>query len=319
LKRSNQIAFVAVCLAVLAATPFFGGEPVSFGSLSDAASTGYRLFFELRLPRFLAVVTAGASLALLGGTYQTLFQNPLAEPYLLGVSTAVTLGLAGGEILLGVSPQSVLGSSLGFLGAALVTLAILFLHRYRPRSELILFGMGTQFVLSSILILILSYHSQTAGGGSLRYIFGQVPWPSSKQALFYAGLSLPFLAGLFIGGRSLDALSLGDSVARTLGVSPERSRGWLLLLSSGLVALVVSFAGAIGFVGLVVPHAIRLVFRPSSTRKLFAASALLGATFLAFSDSLSRWLLPPMEFPIGVITTVIGGPLFLILLARRGT
>lgn len=317
MKPPGKTFFVVACIAVILATPFFGSEPVSFAALLDPSSPGHRLFFELRLPRLLAVLTAGAALSVLGGTYQTLFHNPLAEPYLLGVSNAVTLGLATAEILFGAGPQSFMGHAAGFLGAALVTGMILLLHKYRPKAELILFGMGTQFVLSSILFLILSFHSQTAGGGSLRWLFGQIPWLSASQALIFAGLSFTLLSGLVIGGRSLDALSLGDSVARTLGVSPERSRAGLLLLSSGLVALVVSFGGAIGFVGLVVPHVVRLVLRPQSTRRLFLGSALLGGSFLALSDVLSRALLPPMEFPIGVITTVIGGPLFLVLLGRR--
>jgi len=317
LKARNKILLVAGCLAILLLSPFFGSEPVPLSSLGEAGSTGYRLFFELRLPRLLSVVMAGAALSLLGGTYQTLFHNPLAEPYLLGVSNAVVLGLAGGEILFGLSPQSLAGHGLGLLGATLVTGAILLLHRYRPRTELILFGMGTQFVLSSILFLILSYHSQTVGGGSLRWLFGQIPWPSMREALGFTALTLPLMAGLFVGGRSLDALSLGDSVSRTLGVSPERARAVHLGLSSALVAVVVSYAGSIGFVGLVVPHVVRLVLRPQTTRQLFLASALLGGSFLALSDVLSRAMLPPMEFPIGVMTTVIGGPLFLVLLGRR--
>ncbi len=316
MKPSAKILVVG-CVAILLAAPFFGSESIPLASLWDTGSIGHRLFFELRLPRLLAVVVAGGALSVLGGTYQTLFHNPLAEPYLLGVSSAVTLGLAGGEILFAVTPGSLAGHAVGFVGATLVTGAILLLHRYRPRAELILFGMGTQFVLSSILFLILSFHSQSVGGGSLRWIFGQIPWPTAGQALGFVALTLPFMIALFVGGRALDALSLGDSVARTLGVSPERSRATLLILSSVLVAVVVSFGGAIGFVGLVVPHVVRLVLRPGSTRTLFLASALLGGSFLALADVLSRSLLPPMEFPIGIMTTVIGGPIFLILLGRR--
>ncbi len=317
MKADSKFWFVVGCVGVLLAAPFFGSDALSLSSVLDPASTAHRIFFELRLPRLLAVITAGAALSVLGGTYQTLFHNPLAEPYLLGVSNAVTLGLAGAEILFGFGPQSFASHLAGFLGAALVTGIILLLHRYRPKAEIILFGMGTQFVLSSVLFLILSFHSQTAGGGSLRWLFGQIPWPSLTESLLFAGVSAVLLLGLIVGGRSLDALSLGDSVARTLGVSPEKSRSRLLLLSSALIAVVVSFGGAIGFVGLVVPHVVRLVLRPDSTRKLFLASALLGGSFLALSDVFSRALLPPMEFPIGVITTVIGGPLFLVLLGRR--
>ena len=118
-------------------------------------------------------------------------------------------------------------------------------------------------------------------------------------------------------GRSLDALALGDGVARTLGYSPPKTRNGILGISSVLIALVVSFTGAIGFVGLIVPHAVRLVFRPATTRMLFVISFVVGAGFLVLSDVLARSLVPPLEFPIGIITTLVGGPIFLYLLWRR--
>lgn len=177
--------------------------------------------------------------------------------------------------------------------------------------------MGLNFVLSSVLFLILSFYNQHVGGGSLRWLFGNIPWISRGEVAWVYGLSSPLLGILYILGRPLDAISLGDGVARTLGFSPNKQRTWILILTSLLLSALVTYTGAIGFVGLVAPHVVQLLFRPSTSRTLFAFSFLLGAAFLALSDSLSRVLLPPFELPIGIVTTLIGGPAFLVLLWRR--
>jgi len=316
-RRRSGIVLLFVILAV---TPFLGAESVSFNSLLEPGSLGHRIFFELRLPRFALTLIAGAALALLGGTYQILFSNALAEPYILGISSAVTLGIVSAEVLLGVNPNSVTGALCGAAGAATATATLIVLyvsHAGRQVQRLVLFGMGLNFVLSSTLFLLMSYVYQQMGSGSLRWLFGQIPWVTRSEIGWLTAVSVPLIALLFLFSRHLDALSLGDSVARTLGYSPLRSRTLILCLSSALLASIVYFTGAIGFVGLVVPHTARLIFRPSNTRSLFLLTLLVGAAFLCLADVISRVLLPPFEFPIGVITTLLGGPIFLFLLWRR--
>ena len=321
MKASTKIfLLLAGIIGLILAAPFLGGEHLVFSELAQPSSPSYRILFELRVPRLLLAITVGGALAVLGGTYQILFHNPLAEPYILGVSSAVTLGVAASEILFHLPAYSYWGSLAGGAGAIAITVAMIALFRSgrsETLSRLILFGMGVNFVLSSTLFLLVSYTSQTSGGGSFRWLFGQIPWVTLDEALVFAALSAPFLAALFLWGRSLDALALGDGVARTLGYSPPKARNRILAVSSILIALVVSFTGAIGFVGLVVPHAVRLVFRPATTRALFAVSFVVGAGFLVISDVLARSLVPPLEFPIGIITTLVGGPIFLYLLWRR--
>jgi len=318
--RFSWIAYTTLAVFAALAAGMLAGVSLDWAEWATPGSPTYRILFELRLPRVLFVFACGASLAAVGACYQILFHNPLAEPYLLGVSSAATLGIALAEALAGVAATSVLSQLIGLSCAGAVTLllgAIVVSRVGREAERVALFGLGINFVLSSALFLFLSYQSQQLGGGSLRWLFGQIPWVSGLQAGRFAAGAFAILALLFILARSLDALSFGDGVARTLGVHPTRARMGFLALTSALVAWMVSFTGSIGFVGLVVPHLTRLLFRSSSTRALFALALPWGGAFLLLSDALSRSLLPPMEFPVGVITTLFGGPLFLVLLWRR--
>lgn len=312
--------FVGISVAVLLIAPWFGAEPIHLNELGDSLSTSHRIFFGLRLSRLAITIFVGGTLAVLGATYQVLFHNPLAEPYLLGVSSAVTLGMAVGEIFFRFVPGSPANVVLGWFGAAAVTVLLIasYLFKRGPQMErLVLFGLGVNFFLSSVLFLLLSYHYQQVGGGSFRWLFGQVPWASARELGLISFIGIPLVAVLFLFGRHLDALSLGDGVAKTLGFSPGRSRAILLFTTSALVGLVTSLAGTIGFVGLVVPHAVRLINMPSTSRLTLFLSFAAGAAFLTGADVISRIAMPPFEFPIGIITTLIGGPIFLGLLWRR--
>lgn len=302
-------------LAALAA-----GVTIDWSTVFESGSQARRILWELRVPRAVFVFFAGASLAAVGAVYQILFHNPLAEPFLLGISTAAVLGIASTEAFFGILSPSPASQLIGLIGAGIVT-ALLLLLSYSnagPQTERIaLFGVGVNFVLSSVLFLLLSYQTQHVGGGSLRWLFGQVPWVSAKDALRFSIGAGAVLAALIFAARSLDALAFGDGVARSLGFSPRRGRMVFLSLTSVLVAWLASFTGSIGFVGLVVPHIVRLVYRPSTARVLLLLAIPLGGAFLLLSDAASRVLLPPMEFPIGIVTTIVGGPLFLVLLWKR--
>ncbi|MEZ4750790.1 MAG: iron ABC transporter permease [Bdellovibrionota bacterium] len=317
---SKRFLWVLAALVSIALCLGFGAEPLQWDKLFTQGTATYRILWELRLPRLLFVVLVGGSLAQLGGTYQILFRNPLAEPYILGISSAVVLGVVAGEALLGVPVLSFTSILLGFFCAAASTLLLVLisLHAGTKQVErIVLFGMGLNFVLSSILFLILSFYNQHVGGGSMRWLFGHIPWIAWYEVAWMYGLCFPLLGVLYVLGRPLDAISLGDGVARTLGFSPNTQRTWILVLTSILLCGLVTYTGAIGFVGLVVPHAVRLALRPSTSRTLFVFSFFLGAAFLALSDSFSRVLMPPFELPIGIVTTLIGGPAFLFLLWRR--
>lgn len=316
LETSLKWGLLALCLLL----PLLGSERIDWSEALSPGTTANRIVFGLRVPRALFAAVAGGCLGVLGASYQLLFRNPLAEPYVLGTASAVTLAVVIAETWLGVAfgtGASVLAGAVGALLACALLLAGTWSRAGRHAERVVLFGMGLNFVLSSALFLILSYRFQHMGGGSLPWLFGNLPWLPLSQAALLGVLSLALVGALLALSRSLDAMSLGESVARTLGVSPPRARAGVIGISSALLALLVSHTGAIGFVGLVVPHAARLIFGPAPARLLFLRSFALGAAFLAITDLFSRRLLPPLEFPIGILTTLVGGPLFLWLLWRR--
>jgi len=316
----KNLIVLSIALLALLLCPLFGAEIIPFNSLFSTSSMDYRIFWELRIPRWLLCIGVGGILSSLGGCYQNILRNPLAEPYVLGISSAVALVLVSLDLFTSIPPTSMIAVILaGIVG----TLASIFLLAMSSSpigiqvDRILLSGLGLNFVLSATLFLLLSYVNQQMGGGSLRWLFGNIPWPNLITSASVFSISVLLLVTLVLFSRQMDALTLGDSVARTLGFSPNLCRMTVLVLSSTMLAVTVALTGSIGFVGLVVPHVVRLIFRPDSTRSLLALSYLLGGVFLTLSDVLSRSILPPFEFPIGIITTLIGGPIFLAVLWRR--
>lgn len=313
------LALIVLSLLILIGVPWLGSEAISPIDIFNRESLSYRIFWELRIPRFLVTLSLGGILAMIGTTYQGLFRNPLCDPYILGISSAVLLGVVVAETFLNQRVGTP-GSFVFGIGFALVLIFLLmaFSSNVLASSDrVILFGMGSNFVLSSLLFLLLSIQNQSVGGGTLKWFFGFLPWLKINEAAYFFLGGLLVLIVLIVFSRSMDVLALGDSVARTMGISPMAYRNGYLFFTSIAVAITVSFSGTIGFVGLVVPQLCRILFRPASMRLLLLQSYAIGALFLSLSDGISRSLLPPFEFPVGVITTLIGGPLFLLTLWKR--
>ncbi|MCU1419539.1 MAG: hypothetical protein JWR57_708 [Mycetocola sp.] len=274
------------------------------------------IVWELRLPRVLTAAAVGAGLALSGAVMQAVTRNPLADPYLLGLSSGASLG-AVAVILLGVA---VLLPVAAFGGAMLALIAALGLARAAgpiTPSRTVLAGVAVSALAGAGTSLVIFW---TATGDSFREVLGWLlgslagaRWPAvaiAVGALVVVGL--PLLAG----ARALDAFAFGDTSAAALGVDVGRTR-WLLLGATALLTgAMVSVSGAIGFVGLVLPHAVRLLTGPGH-RTLLPLSALTGAIFLVWADTAARALFEPRELPVGVVTALIGAPMFALLLARR--
>jgi len=274
------------------------------------------IVMDLRLPRVLTAMTVGASLALAGTTLQGLLRNPLADPYVLGTASGAALGAALGVVL--PIRLIVLGFGLTQLfafGGALAAVSVVYrLSRSSSLgslSGLLLTGYAVGSLLAAGLAL-----TMYLSGAQLRQIvfyllgsFGGASWPQLA-----ATLPLAAAAGalVMLRARSLNALLLGEETAGHLGLSVRRERLLLLALASLLTAAAVAVSGLIGFVGLVVPHLVRLLVG-ANARQVLPLSALLGAGFLAFADLLARI---PGELPVGVVTAVIGAPFFLFLLRR---
>jgi iron complex transport system permease protein len=284
----------------------------------DWSSTTNTIVMDIRLPRIVLAGLTGAALGVAGATYQGLFRNPLADPYLIGVAQGAALGAVAGILL----PWSLLGSNLvpalAFLGAVVAVTAVYLIARVGkavPTTTLILAGVaiGSFFMsITSYLALISpdkihSIYSWMIGG------FGNSNWDQVKIVFPYILVGLIII---FFFARPLNVMQLDEEQAQQLGINVERTKLILLAASTLITAAAVCFVGTIGFVGIIVPHAVRLIWGPDH-RSLLPLSALSGAILLILADTLSRSIIPPTGIPVGVITAFLGAPFFIILLRRK--
>lgn len=282
-------------------------------ALQDPASGHGELVWRLRLPRALAAWTVGALLSLSGCLMQVLLRNPLADPYVLGVSggaaCAALLGMTAGL----AAPFMPLLALLG----ALVSIALVFglARGTGPWSgtRLLLTGVVTASGWAALISLVLALGPDNSLRGMLFWLIGDLGYSQAPP------WSLAVLIAIFLGclaiARSLNVLAIGETTARLLGEPTERLLWIVYLLASVLTAAAVSIAGNVGFVGLIVPHAMRLLVG-SDHRALLPAATLSGGLFLLISDTLARTALAPRQLPVGVVTALLGVPLFLLLLNR---
>jgi len=273
------------------------------------------IVWELRLPRVLAALGIGAGLALSGTVMQVLTRNPLADPFLLGLSSGAALGavtflLAGAALLMPV------GAFIGSVTALALALSIAALLGGATPSRAILAGICIAAVASALTSLLIFW---SATGDSYREILSWLMGSLSGTTWGDAGivgLSLVVCSPLILlSGRGLDAFAFGESGAIGLGIDIGRLRWSLLGATALLTGIMVAIGGAIGFVGLVVPHMVRLVVG-SRHRVLLPTSMLVGALFMLWSDTAARSLFDPRELPVGIVTALIGAPVFLLILLR---
>jgi cobalamin transport system permease protein len=282
-------------------------------------ATWQDIIWEVRLPRVLLAGVAGATLAIAGATYQGVFRNPLADPYLIGVATGANLGAT--IVLVSGADASTHGLSLlplaAFAGALISVVLVYGVARAggaAPGTTLVLAGVA----LSSLATAITAYLMLKNTTNSLTIMsvvlggFNTATWVKLAWVLPYA---IPSLIVILAHGRILNVLSLDEQQARQLGIDVERTKIVLLGAASLAAAAAVSVSGTIGFVGLIVPHAIRLVWGPDN-RALLPMSLLLGAAFLIGADVVARTIDEPSEIPVGIITAFCGVPFFLYLLRR---
>jgi len=284
------------------------------GGLADA------VIIDLRLPRVLLAALVGASLALAGVLYQALFKNPLADPYILGVSAGAGLGATLALAALGTSYAArAVGVPIGaFIGAALTMLLVVRLASRRGRldpTSLLLAGIAVSYTLSALTSFVLVYDRETMTS----VVFWMMGGLQNRSWEHVGMLTVMFAAGSVIPvlyHRELDLMLLGDERAGQLGVPVERFKLIALASASLVVAGAVSVSGLIGFVGLMTPHMVRLVLGPRH-RMLLPASVLAGAIVLVIADLLARIVLAPVEIPVGIVTALAGGPFFVWLLVRK--
>lgn len=329
MKKNNLILLASFLfmLAVLIGAPLIGSQSLALHDvlryLHGEQTTAGLIFFRIRLPRVLLAVMTGASLSVAGVVFQALLRNPLATPYTLGVASGSALG-ALTVIKTGIA-FTFLGFSAtqfaAFLGSLLTIMLVYFLAtRLRRLSiyTLVLAGVTLNYFFSAF-ILILHYLSDfTETHQMIRWTIGGLDVVAYQT--LWRSLPIVLVIGLvFWGmGSSLNVLSTSEEIALSKGVNVPRVQKIALLLASLLTGTVVALSGPIGFIGLIVPHLLRLAGGPDH-RYLIPASLFFGGGFLALADTVARTVLAPIDLPVGIITTLLGGPFFLWLLAgKRG-
>lgn len=307
------IASVAVGLAV-------GSQRIDPASLfSDSFSR--TLFFRLRLPRVLMGLVVGASLAVSGGALQALFRNPLADPYTLGVSgggalgASVAIALGWGARIAGV--PLVFASS--FLGAMLAVTMVRTMARSGAEvlpGALLLSGVAVNLVSAAAVLTIQYLTDPTSALRILRWLIGSLDIVGLAPIGRMVIVLVPAWLALLVMSRQLNFVAMDEETAATLGINIRRCERITHTLCALIVGITVSVGGIVGFVGLIVPHAVRLMFG-EDLRVVLPGSLLLGGSFLVLADALARTVLPSNELPVGAITGLIGGLAFLWLLRRR--
>lgn len=288
------------------------------GGQGEPAGTEQTIILSLRVPRAILAGLVGAGLSVSGAIFQALLRNPLADPYILGVSSGAAVG-AIIAILLGLSTLSLGLPVASFLGALLTVFAVFYFGRQNGKihpTTLLLAGVIIGSFLSALIMFFISVSPREDLHTIIFWLMGDF----SLSNVWMIRMVFPYIffgfVLLYLYARQLNLILSGEEHALQLGVDVERLRLISYLSASLITAASVSVCGLIGFVGLIVPHSVRLLFGPDH-RLLLPASALLGASFLIASDTLARTLLAPIELPVGVITAAFGGPFFIYLLRTR--
>lgn len=277
------------------------------------------IIFEVRLPRIILAVLTGSLLSMAGAVYQAIFQNPMADPYVIGISSGAAFGATIAIIFL--PPMMLLGNSIvslaAFLSAILTSILVYFISKTKRGVDtfsLLLTGVVISTVLSSFISLMMLAHQDEA----MKIMTWTMGSFNAKSWNHVLTILIPTVIGIFFTiyhGKDLNVLVMGEEEAMTMGLDTKRLKRNMLLICALLTSIAVSVSGIIGFVGLIVPHFIRLIFG-SEHKFLLKASFVFGAIFMLLSDTIARSLLGGFEIPVGIITSLIGGPLFLILLVR---
>lgn len=329
LRRGGVLLVSAtLLLMVMALATAVGSVDAGLGELFSAAAKRLRglalspletILWQIRLPRVLLSALVGGALGLAGAVFQGVFRNPLADPYLIGTASGAGFGATLALALGGSWPLlAQLGAPLvAFVVALASVLLVALLARdgtTLPTVRLILAGVvvGSIFTAATSFLLVAS---REQAAGILSWLLGGFGFASWREVAVVLGFSLPalLLAGAF--ARALDLLQLGEEGAALLGLPVESIKYLLLGVATLLTAAAVSVAGIIGFVGLIVPHAVRLARGPAHAG-LLPLAVVWGAGFMVLADLLARTVIAPVEIPVGVITALVGGPFFLLLLQR---
>jgi iron complex transport system permease protein len=313
------VLFILLCAVVIIALTFGAGTvfPTEWGDASPSAT----LVLVWRAPRVAAAFVVGACLAVSGLIFQGVFRNPLAEPYLLGSASGASLGAACALLLPEFFPRALSLPALAFIGAWLSSLIVLLLGGTGKNSQtgrLLLAGVALAAILSALRSLILMIFGDEASNlrAVISWQLGGIQTPTWFEFGGLFAMLLLVLIATYRLAPGLDALGLGEEIAHSMGIRVRLFIFQAIALAALCTAMAVAWGGLIGFVGLVVPHVLRKWIGPLHAQ-LIGASALAGGILLVLVDTAARCAMPPSEIPVGLMTSLIGGPFFLYLLLRK--
>ena len=268
---------------------------------------------NLRIPRVLSSIVIGAALALCGLIFQCVFRNPMADSYVLGISSGASFFVGLGFVV-GISFADVSLPVVAFIGSMLTT-ALLFAISRKNTQSLLLSGISLNFLLSALTTLTI-YLSDKRAENILFWTLGSLGNSNWNRLLILTCILFSAFILVYSNCSSMDLLLLDDSTALSSGLDVKRKRILLLSVASVVTATVVCFSGIIGFVGLMSPHFIRILIGPKH-RRLVPLSMMMGSVILLVSDIICRFIVPPSELPIGIVTSILGAPVFMMLLRRK--
>ncbi len=312
-----MILLIILSITSIIVSLLFGSAHLGFAEFTRAfthhsVSIAHTIIFNLRLPRAVCAFITGGLLALSGALMQTLLRNPLADPYILGISGGAAVASLLG-LLLGFSMFIGIFAFIGSLFAMFLVLTLSRTKHHFSSFRLLLTGVVIATGFSAIISFILTVSPTQNLRSMLFWLMGDLGY-----AHFAIWQPIVLIVGTVIAlffAKSLNILTRGDIAARSLGINTHRLNLWLYIISSLLTACAVSIAGSIGFIGLIVPHMLRLLGN-SDHRFIIPASVLLGGSLLTLADMFARTIIAPVQLPVGIITAIIGVPLFLYLLHR---
>jgi iron complex transport system permease protein len=330
--RSEAIKWIIItvvlllCLLIAIGISLTIGElNISLFDLPDILKNGegsieYIIVSNIRIPRVILGIAVGGALSLSGVILQGIYRNPLVEPYTLGISGGAALGVAIAIVFgLHYSLGSFILPLLGFAGA-LITIVFVYIISIKQGQiriqNMLLIGVMLSFIASSAMMLLMAITSRENLHGIVFWIMGSLDEPNRNLIWINLIVALIGLVLSYLFVRPLNALRLGEEKARHLGINTNVSIKLLFIIASLLAGVSVAVAGVIGFVGLVIPHVMRFFVGPDN-RILLIASFIGGSAFLILCDSISRVLIMPNELPIGVITGIVGGLVFILILSRK--
>ncbi|GAA2954957.1 iron ABC transporter permease [Streptomyces enissocaesilis] len=324
------VLFASVVVAIgLGAAVITPGETVRYvwaavsgGRIAADEVTTYQIIWQIRTPRVLLAALVGAGLSAIGVAIQAMVRNALADPFVLGVSSGASVGAVGVTVTGGLAALGVYAVSAGaFIGALVASLLVYVASSSRGALSplrLVLTGVAMSLGFQAVMSLIIYFAPDSEATSMVLYwtmgSFGAASWGALPVVSVVVVLGLVVL---YRYGRALDVLALGDETAASLGINPDRHRKALLVLASLVTGVMVAVSGAIAFVGLVMPHLVRMVVGATHARVL-AVAPLAGAIFMVWVDLVSRTLVAPRELPLGVITALVGVPVFITLMRRKG-